>query len=531
MNEAQHITQIRLQILIYFIAFLFCVYSGKMFYIFFGIEKVETKKSTYIKKINYRSEIIDRNDNILAVSLPVISIAINPQKIIDFEYTISSLTKIFPEIDKKNLIKQLSGTEKRFVWIKRNISLKQQEMLNEAGLPGIFFEKDYTRIYPQKNLLAFVVGYTDVDQNGLSGVEKSFDNLLKEKNEKLKLTIDLRLQNILHNELSEQIKNVSAIGGSGVIADVTNGEILALVSLPDFNPHKPSLYKKEELFNRISLGVYEFGSVFKPITVASALDTKAIGINEKFDSMPPLKLGKYSINDFVTSKDRMIDPETILVKSSNIGTGRIALKMGIEKQKEYLRKFGMFEPILIGLPEKAYPLWPKTWTDLNSVTISYGHGGAVTALHLIQTIAAIVNDGQKCKLNLIINDSLPNPECEQVIRKDVSRKMRKMLRNVVVMGSGKRAEVEGYCLGGKTGTSIKIVNGRYDKTKNLSSFVGAFPMNDPKYVLFVSIDEPKGGKYETTGGAVAASIAKKIVEQMIPIFGIEDERERCFFDQ
>ena len=529
-NLDYSIIRIRIRILIYFIIFLCFLYAGKTIYLFLGVNEVEIKKNTYIKKMNYRNEIVDRNDNILALSLPVISIAISPQKIIDFDYTISSLIRIFPEVDKKHLTKQLSDKEKKFVWIKRNISFQQQELLNEAGIPGIFFEKEYSRIYPHKNLLSFIVGYTDVDQNGLAGVEKSFDNFLKEKDSKLKLTIDLRLQNILYNELKDQIQNVSAIGGSGIIADVTNGEILALISLPDFNPHAPSSHKKEELFNRISLGVYEFGSVFKPITIASALDAKAITMSEKFDSMPPLRIGKYSINDFVASKERMIEPETILVKSSNIGTARIALKMGIEKQKEYFKKFGMFDQISIGLPEKAYPLWPKTWTDLNSVTISYGHGCAVTALHLVQTIATIVNYGKKCKLNLVLDENLPNPDCEEIIRKDVSKKMRKMLREVVVRGSGKRADLDGYCLGGKTGTSIKIYNGRYDKTKNLSSFIGAFPMNDPKYVIFVNIDEPQGGKFQTTGGAVSASIAKKIVEQMIPIFGIEDENERCFFE-
>lgn len=501
-----------------------------MAYIFLGKNEIEVKKKPYIKKIHYRNEIIDRNDNILATSLPIVSIAINPQKIIDLDYALNSLLKIFPSLEKKTLLKQLNDKEKKFIWIKRNITPQQQELLNEAGIPGIFFEKDYTRIYPHKNLTSFILGYTDIDQNGIAGIEKSFDTFLKEKNTKLKLTIDVRLQNILYNSLKEQIENVSAIGGLGIIADVTNGEILALSSLPDFNPHKPSNHKKEELFNRVSLGVYELGSVFKPITIASALDSKSITPDEKFDSLPPLKIGKYSINDFVASKDRMIDPETILVKSSNIGTGRIALKMGIEKQKEYLKKFGMFEAISIGLPEKAFPLWPKTWSDLNSVTISYGHGAAITPLHLVQTIAAITNNGKKCNLHLVLDENIVNNNCEQIIKPETSKRVRKMLREVIVKGSGKRAEVDGYCLGGKTGTSIKIYNGRYDKTKNISSFVGVFPMYDPKYIIFVSIDEPKGGKYETTGGYVSASIAKNIIEQMIPIFDLEEDRESCVFD-
>ena len=516
---------IRIQLLIYLIVLLGAIYSGKLIYLVFSDGNQDVKKTAYVKKIHYKYNILDRNESIIATSLPAMSVAINPQKIVDFDYAISELMKVFPDLSKKELIKNLSNKQKKFVWIKRNITPKQNEMLNEAGIPSLFFEKDYVRIYPHKNLTSFVAGYVDVDQNGLAGIEKSFNDYLKEK--ELKLTIDLRLQNILYNSLTEQIEKFSAIGGLGIIADVTNGEILALSSLPDFDPHAPSNNKKEEMFNRVSLGVYELGSVFKPITIASALDSNSITVNEKFDSMPPLKIGRHLINDFVSSKDRMIDAENVLVKSSNIGTARIALKMGIQKQQEYFRKFGMFDYISIGLPEKAYPLWPRTWSEINSVTISYGHGAAITPLHLVQTVAAIVNKGEKCKLHLVYTDA-PN-ECEKVLRRETSKKVAKMMREVVVRGSGRRADVDGYCLGGKTGTSIKVYNGRYDRTKNISSFIGAFPMYDPKYIIFVSIDEPKGGKYETTGGAVSSSVAKKIVEEMIPIFGLESQSEKCFF--
>ena len=520
----------RANVVIFFIVFLSVIYIGKILYsVFYSVDEDRIVTKQYVKSTNQRMNIVDRNGILLATSLPVKSIAINPQKIINMQETIDKLDSIFPGIKtNQSFIKQLSKMGK-FVWIQRNITPKQEKKLNIAGIPGILFEKDYARIYPYGKTTGFVTGYVDVDQNGVSGVEKKFDTLLENYSDEsnLKLTIDMRLQSEIEEVLQNHIDQKNADGGLAIVADITNGEILSLNSLPNFDPNHPSKNKSEEMFNRAALGVYELGSVFKPITIATALDSHSINTTELFDSMPPLRIGKHAINDFVTSKERMINAETILVKSSNIGTARVALKMGIEKQKQYIEKFGLFRSIDVGLHEKGFPIWPKNWSEINSVTISYGHGFAITPLHIVQILSGIMNNGSKCNLHINMNEDI---NCEQLMNHKTSFIMRKLLREVVVRGSGRKAEVNNYCLGGKTGTSSKIHNGRYVKNESISSFIGVFPMYNPKYIIFVSIDNPKGGKFETTGGAVSAPIAHDIIEKMIPIFNLLPEEERCYFD-
>lgn len=523
--------KLRVKILIIFIIFLCIAYTSKLFYPNNQIEEsIKTKTLEYKKVNNQRKNIVDRNGILLATSLPVQSIAINPQKIVDLNYTINTLKTIFPELKKNNtLFKQFSG-QKKFVWIKRNITPKQEKKLNIAGIPSLLFEKDYVRIYPYNKTTSFITGYVDVDQNGMSGVEKKFDSLLSNyynQKSELKLTIDIRLQSAIEETLLQHIKETQADGGLAIVADITNGDILSLNSLPNFDPHNPQKNKPVELFNRASLGVYELGSVFKPITIASAIDSHSITLTELFDSMPPLKIGKHSINDFVTSRERMINAETVLVKSSNIGTARIALKMGIDKQKQYIEKLGLMKNIDIGLHEKGHPIWPKHWSEINAVTISYGHGFAITPLHIVQALSTIMNDGLKCNLHI---NTIEETNCEQTINPKTSIIMRKLLREVVVRGSGRKAEMAQYCLGGKTGTSSKIHNGRYVKNESIASFIGVFPIYDPKYIIFVSIDNPKGGKFTTTGGAVSAPIAHDIIEKMIPIFNLLPDEAKCHFE-
>ena len=524
--------RLRTKFMIFFLSIICTTYSIKLAISTFNTQstKIIVKADTTDKLLPFRKNIIDRDERILATSLPVNSIAISPHKISNIESTVYKLAKVFPEINKKKLTKLLSSNRK-FVWIKRNITPKQEKKLNLEGIPGLLFEKDYKRFYPYSNLTAFLVGYVDIDENGIAGIEKSFDTTIKDnterKAESLKLTIDVRLQEITKNVLSEHIKSTSADGGIGIITDITSGEILSMVSIPDFNPHNPSSHKTEELFNRASLGVYELGSVFKPVTIASAFDSNSITLTDLFDSTPPLKIGKYSIGDFVTSREKFLTPEKVLVKSSNIGTARIALKMGLTTQRTYIERFGLFKDIEVGLQEKGHPLWPKKWSEINSVTISYGHGFAITPLHLAQVFGGIMNSGLNCPLHLL--KSSEEPLCERIVSKDTSKKMRNLLRQVVLQGSGKKAEVDGYCLGGKTGTSSKIHNGHYVKNESITSFIGVFPMHEPKYLILISIDNPKGGKFDTTGGAVSAPVAHDIIEQMASVLNLVPEPERCFF--
>jgi cell division protein FtsI (penicillin-binding protein 3) len=524
------VVQGRVKFSLFFIFILVLIYLGRIFFLKFEKDEVKPKNQTILKSTTMRNNIVDRNGNILATSIPVTSIAINAQKIINLDDTLTKLSMIFPDVkNDQTLIKNLN-LKKKFVWIKRNITPKQEQKLNQIGVPGIIFEKDYKRVYPYKNIASFITGYVDVDQNGVSGIEKSYNSLLdlnQSSEKELALTIDIRLQSGIDEVLREHIKKTSAEGGLVVVSDITNGEILAMSSYPNFDPNHPHGNKPEEMFNRATLGIYELGSVFKIVTVASALDSKSVKLTDTFDVTPPLRIGKHAINDFISSSNKIMNPEMILAKSSNIGTAKMALRMGIDKQKEYLDRFGMFKIADVGLYEKGRPIWPKVWKEVNSVTISYGHGFAVTPIHLIQAVSGILNKGSLCNPHIGLED---DALCKDVISEDISMKMRKLLRNVVLNGGGKKANVDKYCVGGKSGTSSKIHNGRYIKSESITSFVGVLPMYNPKYIVFVSVDNPKGNRFETTGGAVSAPIVHDVIERMIPIFDLLPEEERCFFD-
>lgn len=537
-----------LKIRIKFIFFCFCVlgfiYSFKFFYSIFFFEsfsKNSFANSALEPKI-FRRNIYDRNSVLLASSIPVTSIAINPSNIFDKLEAIKAIVKIFPDLSSEHLFKSFSSG-KKFVWIKRNILPEEEKLVNEAGIPGLIFEKEFMRIYPHSNVASFVLGYVDIDQNGIAGVEKSFNDFLFLND--LYLSIDIRIQNIAFNTLKKHVKLRKADGGILIITDLKKSEILASVSLPDFNPHYPSKYKNEELFNRASLGVYELGSIWKPMTVASGLDSKVIKIDDKFDITPPLRIGKNSINDFVPPKDPIVDIKEILKRSSNIGTSKIALKMGANLQKEYFKKFGFFDPLDLGIPEVSKNIFPRRIPDIAVATMSYGHGFAITPMHFIMAFSSLVNDGKLCKLSFIkrgIENGFlfsvfdENIICHEVISKKVSNQMRGLLRSVVEDGGSRRADaklgqIDNYCVGGKAGTAIKLKNGRYTRLEDLTSFVGAFPMYDPRYVIFVNLDTPRGSnRFENTGAFTAAPLAKDFLDQILPLLDLKIEQERCFFD-
>jgi cell division protein FtsI (penicillin-binding protein 3) len=537
-----------LKIRIKFIFFCFCslgfIYSFKFFYSIFFVDNVvkSSNVNSFAESKLFRRNIYDRNGVLIASSIPVTSIAINPNHIFDRDEAIKSIIKIFPELSYDGLLKSFSSG-KKFVWIKRNILPEDERLINQAGIPGLIFEREFMRIYPHSNVASFVLGYVDVDQNGIAGVEKNFNDFLFLND--LYLSIDIRIQNIAFNALKKHVKLRNADGGIIIIADLKKSEILASVSLPDFNPHYPSRYKEEELFNRASLGTYELGSIWKPMTVASALDAKVIKIDDKFDITPPLRIGRNSINDFVPPRDPIVDIKEILKRSSNIGTSKIALKMGANLQKEYFKKFGFFDSLDIGIPEVSKNIFPKKIPDISVATMSYGHGFAITPMHFIMAFASIVNGGKLCKLSFIkrgTNNGLLSSAfddkivCHEVISKKVSNQMRGLLRAVVEHGGSRRAdaklgEIDNYCVGGKAGTAIKIKNGKYTRLEDLTSFVGAFPMYDPQYVIFVNLDTPRGAnRFENTGAFAAAPIAKDFIDQILPILELKIEREKCFFD-
>jgi cell division protein FtsI (penicillin-binding protein 3) len=478
-----------------------------------------TASSTAIPGV--RADITDRNGELLATSLPVMSVYADAARVIEPEKAADKIMSVLPNLNREQLLTGLTS-KKRFVWIERALTPAQHAALHNLGLPGIQFQQEMRRVYPHANLFAHALGYLNVDGNGIAGLEKGLNNRLKTDPAPLALGVDLRLQHIMHRELQSAITEFSAIGGAGMIMDVTNGEILAFVSLPDFDVHSPGTAPDDARFNRLTLGIYEMGSTYKIFNHALALESGKVRLTDMFDVTKPLRFGRFTINDF-EREEKPLDVTGIMVHSSNIGSVKMLQRVGIDAQKPFLARLGLTTQAPLELPERGTPMIPSPWGELNAYTISFGHGTAVSALHLVRAVAAVVNGGTLLEPTL---QKRPDDEIiigEKVLSRSVSDTMRRLMRLVVTDGTAKAANAAGYEVGGKTGTSEKLVNGRYKKDLRLSSFVGAFPMRDPRYAVFVMVDEPKPTKKTfgyATGGWVAAPVVGRVVAQMVPILGI-----------
>ncbi len=467
-----------------------------------------------------RADIVDRNGVLLATNLTTASLYANPEKIPDPQGAARALVNVLPELSEAEVALQLSA-EKEFVWLSRNLTPRQQFEVNRLGFPGFDFRHEQRRVYPQGRLGAHVVGFTSIDNDGLAGIEKSFDDALTNRAEPVALSIDVRVQQIMRRELSVQIEKFKAIGGSGIVLDVRTGEIVSLVSLPDFDPNEANKVSDDERFNRTTLGVYELGSIFKIFNHAIALETGAARLNSHYDARKPIRVARFRISDFHPENRWLTVPE-IFMYSSNIGSAKMAIDIGSTAQRKFLTELGMLRRSSVELPEQARPIYPATWREINTMTISYGHGIAVSPLHAASAVAAVINGGVLYPATLIRRGDTP-PEGKRVFSPQTSEKMRRLLRLVVENGTGRNAGSPGYLVGGKTGTAEKQVGGRYKRDALISSFIGVFPMNAPRYVVMVHLDEPKGIK-EThgfaTGGWTAAPVVGRVVSQIAPLFGI-----------
>lgn len=506
-------------------AICFCIISVRLIIVSTNKEHASNQSRQLAEESFYRSEIVDRNGVLLAVNLSTASLFANPQLIHDPEDITKKLVKIFPQLDKNDLLSKLKRNN-TFTWVKRHITPLEQQKINELGEHGLFFKDDQKRIYPHKNLLSHIIGFVDVDSKGSTGVEKSFEHYLSNpsnKNAPLALSIDIRIQEILRNSLLTTMEKFSAIGGCGIIMDVTNGEIIALASLPDFDSNLPNAVNPANKFNRNTLGVYEMGSTFKIFNTALALDSGEIKITDSYDAATPIKVGRFEINDY-HPENRSLNVTEIFLHSSNIGSAKMALQIGGEKQQTFLQKLGLFSPLDIEISEKSKPIVPAKWGKVTTMTVSYGHGIAVTPLHLVRGTAALLNGGKLFPDTLILGHNNGNHAYKTIMQKQTSDALRRLFRLNVEYGTGKNANVEHYLVGGKTGTAEKNTNGSYHQKALLSSFISAFPMNDPKYVILVMLDEPKGNKSTggyATGGAVAAPVAKEVIAKMSSVLGIE----------
>jgi cell division protein FtsI (penicillin-binding protein 3) len=471
-----------------------------------------------------RADIVDRNGVVLATSLPTASLYANPHQVLDPDAAASQLVGVLKELSQAEVASRLSA-DKSFVWLKRNLTPREQYQVNRLGIPGLYFQTEERRVYPQGALTAHVVGFTDIDNRGLAGIEQSFDDVLRDSRRPVRLSIDVRLQHILREELGRAIADFTGIGGAGAILDVTTGEMLALVSLPDFDPNQPGTASDDARFNRASLGIYEMGSTFKIFNTAMALDSGVVHLNDQFDATKPLQIGGFPIRDY-HGKNRWLSVPEIFMYSSNIGSARMADQVGGEAQKAFFGRLGMLRPASIELPEVGQPLYPGTWRRINTMTISYGHGLAVSPMHLVSGVAAVINGGVMRPATLIARAPGEVSAGERVISAETSLTMRKLLRLVVEAGTGKNADVPGYVVGGKTGTADKQSGNGYNRNSRLASFIGAFPMNDPRYVVLVMVDEPKPNATSfgyATGGWVAAPAVGRVVQRMAPLLGLMPE--------
>jgi cell division protein FtsI (penicillin-binding protein 3) len=467
-----------------------------------------------------RADIVDRNGVLLATSLTTASLYADPGRIFDPPAAARALVRVLPELSEAEVALQLSS-DRDFVWLSRNLTPRQQYEVNRLGIPGFDFRREQRRVYPHGRLTAHVVGFTSVDNDGLAGIEKSFDAALSERREPMALSIDVRVQQIVRRELAAQIEKFQAIGGSGIVVDVRTGEIVSLVSLPDFDPNEPGTVSDDARFNRTTLGVYELGSIFKIFNHAIALETGAADLTSHYDARKPIRIARFRISDFHPENRWLTVPE-IFMFSSNIGSAKMALDIGGTAQRKFLTDLGLLRRSSVELPEQARPIYPATWREINTMTIAYGHGIAVSPLHAATAVAAVVNGGVIYPATLI-RRSEESVAGKRVISAQTSDQMRRLLRLVVENGTGRNADAPGYLVGGKTGTAEKQVDGRYKRKALISSFVGVFPINAPRYVVLAHLDEPKGIKEShgfATGGWTAAPVVGRVIAQIAPLFGI-----------
>jgi cell division protein FtsI (penicillin-binding protein 3) len=482
-----------------------------------------------------RPDIVDRNGEVLATDIKMASLFGEPRRIVDVDDTIERLATVLPDLDAEQTYKKLkSGAG--FVWLKRQLSPRQQNDIMNLGLPGIGFRTENRRFYPAGSTTSYVVGMTNIDNQGISGLEKYIDDqgladlqasgLANPKDlAPVKLSIDLRVQHIVRDEIVAAMQKFHAIAAGAVVLDALTGEVVAMASVPDFDPNNPVDANDKDKLNRMSAGLYEMGSTIKSFTTAMALDSGKVNLRSTFDARRPITIGRQTIRDF-HGKGRILTVPEVFIYSSNIGSAREADVVGIEGHREFLHRLGLLERMQTELPEVARPTEPKVWKKVHSITIAFGHGMSTTPLQTAVGAVALMNGGR-----LMPPTFLPRTleqamaVSTQVIHEKTSENMRYLYRLNAEKGSGKKAEVPGYRVGGKTGTAEKVIHGRYSSDKRFNAFLAAFPMDNPRYVVLSIIDEPKPEKpgMGATAGSNAAPIVANIIRRSAAMLGVKPD--------
>ncbi|HEY0330979.1 MAG TPA: penicillin-binding protein 2 [Rhodopseudomonas sp.] len=483
-----------------------------------------------------RPDIVDRNGEVLATDVKTPSLFGEPRRIIDKDEAVELLTATLPDLDTAEVRERLSS-KKGFVWLKREITPQQQLEVRKLGVPGIGFLRENKRVYPSGPAVSHLIGLVNIDNQGIAGIEKWLDtNGLADLHRAgfatdrlqtpIELAVDLRVEHALRDELMKAKEKYSAKAASGLVSNVRTGEIVAMVSLPDFDPNNPREAHDPDRINRLTTGVYEMGSTFKTLTLAMALDSGKANLNTLYDARGALHFGKFAIHDS-HSLGRAITLTEVFTYSSNIGAARVALAQGVEAHKAFLKKVGQMDRLRTELPESAAPIVPKRWSELNTITISFGHGIAVAPLQAVMGINAMVNGGYLIPPTFLKRSEQEAMELgKRVVRKDTSDKIRYLMRLNAETGTAKQADqlAKGYYIGGKTGTAEKVVGGRYSKKQVLNSFTAILPADNPQFQVLVMLDEPKALP-EThgfiTSGWNAVPAGGKVIARIAPLLGIE----------
>ena len=515
---------------------LFAAITGRLVMLAtFPQEQVGLRRATSSAVSSARPDIIDRNGETMATDIRAVSVFAEPRNIIDKDEATELLTAVLPDLDARELREKL-GTKRGFVWIKREITPRQQQEVHRLGIPGVGFVPENKRVYPNGVAAAHVLGFANIDNVGIAGIEKYIDSKgLQDLNgaglatqasdlKPVALSVDLRAQHVLRDELVKGLEKFKAIAAAGAIMDVNTGEIIALASLPDYDPSNPVDALAKDRINRMNVGVYEMGSTYKALTIAMALDSGKATINSSYSTAGGMmRFGRQVIREYKGTGRTLTVPE-VFINSSNMGTVKMALSVGVPGHQAFLKKMMQLDRMQTELPESAAPIVPGRWGELNTATIAFGHGLAVAPLQAMAAVAALVNGG-----NLMTPTFLKRTEEEaravstRVIKPETSEAMRYIMRLNGEKGSARKANIEGYFVGGKTGTAEKVINGRYAKNRNFTTFTAIAPSDKPRYLFLVIYDEPKG--YAESGGYSTAAwnagvTTGRVIERVAPMLGL-----------
>lgn len=512
---------------------IYAAIGGRLVYL--GMLDPDSASGPVSRVTASRPDIVDRNGEILATDIKTASLFAEPRRIVDPNEVIEKLSTVLPDIEVEQTYHKLKNGA-GFVWLKRQLSPKQQNDIMQLGLPGIGFRIEKRRFYPGGETASHILGLTNIDNQGIAGMEKYIDDqgladlqasglAIARDLKPVRLSIDIRVQHIVRDEIVAAMSKYHAIAAGAVVLSVKTGEVIAMASVPDFDPNNPVNALDKDHLNRMSAGLYEMGSTFKTFTTAMALDSGKVTLDSRFDASRPITIGRRTIRDF-HGKGRVLTVPEVFIYSSNIGSAKEADVVGIEGHREFLHRLGLLDKMQTELPEVAKPTEPRVWKKVHSITIAFGHGVSTTPLQTAVATAALMNGGYLMAPTFLVRSAADALEtAKQVVAQKTSEDMRYLYRLNAEKGSGKRAEVPGYRVGGKTGTAEKVVNGRYSSGVRFNAFLAAFPMDDPQYVVLSIVDEPKPEKpgMGATAGLNAAPIVANIIRRSASMLGVKPD--------